>query len=684
MKENAIYVNRELSWLKFNERVLEEAADPEVPLCERLSFISIFQSNLEEFYMVRVGTLQDQTLLQEVVEDNKTKMTSQEQIDAIVAETRRLCQKRDQIYAEIMQKIAEEYGMREVKFADLNSQQANFVEQYFEVEIAPLLSPMIVGKKQSFPFMSNKSVYAVVVMETSHGKEKIGIIPCTNHGIERLVTIPNGEKKEYMRVEEIILHFVPKIFDGYNIKSKSLVRITRNADIDVSIINDEDLNYRDAMSEVIRRRKKLAPVRMEMTRTLDEECIEVLCTQLGLERSRVFQCDTPLEMSFVSRVRDCLRDHTELFYKRRVPKWPEELERNKRLIPQIEKKDVLLSYPYHTIRPFIEMLREAAYDDSVVSIKMTLYRLAKNSKIVEALEEAAENGKEVVVLVELKARFDEENNIEWSRRLEHAGCQVIYGIDGVKVHSKLCLITKKNGKNLEYITQIGTGNYNEKTAELYTDLSLITADHTIGTELASLFQQIGVGQLAAPQKHLLVAPKGLQNRLIEMIDEQIGLAKDGKKSYIGIKINSLTDIRLIKKLVEASKAGVKIDMIVRGICCLVPGVKGETENIRVVSIVGRYLEHSRIYIFGPEKEKIYIGSADWMTRNTLKRIEVAVPIQDKDIKKKLRKMFQIMLDDNTKARKMQSDGTYKRVKKGKEPLNSQEFFGKNIDKLTKK
>lgn len=670
--EHKCYMNRELSWLKFNERVLEQAADISVPLCERLNFLSIFQSNLEEFYMVRVGTLQDQMLLKETAEDNKTNMTNLEQILAIIEETKHLCQKRDMIYDELMNQIGN-HGLRIVKFNDLSRNEADYIESYFDNEIAPLLSPMIVGKKQSFPFMNNGVIYAVVVMETTRGKEKIGIIPSGSHLFERLVTLPT-QPGSYMLIEEVILHFVKKIFGQFNIKGKSLVKITRNADINVDSINDEDLNYRDVMTEALKMRKKLSPVRLELTRELDMKVVQVLCLNLGLSRPQVFISNVPLHMGFVSEIRDILREKNELFYPKYLPKWPQAVNRHRKIIPQIEEKDMLLCYPYDSIKPFLQLLHEAAYDESVVSIKMTLYRLAKQSKIVESLIEAAENGKEVVVLVELKARFDEENNIEWSRRLEEAGCQVIYGIDGVKVHSKLCLIIRKCEKALKYITQIGTGNYNEKTAELYTDFTLITANQQIGNEVSEVFRKLGMNEIATPVNTLLVAPYGLQNRLLDLIQEQIELAKDGKPSYIGIKINSLTDIKLMNKLVEASCYGVSIDLLVRGICCLIPGIKGETENIRVTSIVGRFLEHSRLYIFGYEDEKIYISSADLMTRNTLKRIEVAAPILDEELKNRIMEMFLIMLNDNVNARTMNSHGLYLRVPTGEELINCHELY----------
>ena len=447
------------------------------------------------------------------------------------------------------------------------------------------------------------------------------------------------------------------------------------SDIDADSIYDEDLNYRDHMAEVVKLRKKLCPVRMEMTRELDETIVERFCEVLGLKESQVFRMDSPMDLSFLFRIQDELRTKPELFYQRRIPQNSPMIDRTQLVIPQILEKDILLSYPYESIKPFLTMLHEAANDEDVVSIKMTLYRVAKQSKVVEALIEAAENGKEVFVLVELKARFDEENNIGWSRLLEDAGCHVIYGLDGYKVHSKLCQIVKKKDGNVEYYTQIGTGNYNEKTARLYTDLSLMTADPKIGTEAARVFQALAMGETVEDMEHLLVAPKCLQNKVLAMIDEEIEHAKVGEQAYIGLKMNSLTDKRIMNKLVEASCAGVHIDMVVRGICCLIPGVKGQTENIHIISIVGRFLEHSRIYIFGTqERAKIYISSADFMTRNTLRRVEVAAPIEDPDIRMQIQEMFVTMLSDNRKARTMNNKGNYKIEPSDNAPLNSQEVF----------
>ena len=667
-----IYMNRELSWLKFNERVLEEAENKKVPLCERLTFASIYQSNLDEFFRVRVGSLVDQMLLGGKIRDNKTKMTAKEQIEEVLHQVMKLNRRKDAVYDAIMGQL-EDYGIRLVDFRKISKKESEYLEKYFLSEIAPVISPTIVGKRQPFPFLKNNEIYAVVVLQTKSGKEKLGIIPCSNTGFKRLVELPTAGT--YILAEELILHYIPEVFKRYNIKAKSLIRVTRNADIDADALYDEDLDYRDFMAELIKRRKKLAPVRLELTREMDGEIVDVLCDYLELDSDYVFQVQAPLDLSFVFEIQDTLRKTPELFYEKRVPQKSSQFRDGEPVFPQIREKDKLLSYPYESMKPFLNFLREAANDKEVISIKMTLYRVAKHSKIVEYLIDAAENGKEVLVLVELKARFDEENNIEWSRRLEDAGCRVIYGLDGYKVHSKLCLVTRKSEGQVEYYTQIGTGNYNEKTARLYTDLSLMTANVEIGLEAAKVFQALSMEETVDNVQHLLVAPRCLQNKVLSMIDEEIACAKEGKEAYIGLKMNSLTDKKIIDKLIEASQAGVKIDMVIRGICCLIPGVKGKTENIQVRSIVGRFLEHSRIYIFGTqEREKVYIASADFMTRNTLRRVEVAAPVYDKDLKMQLEEMFITMLSDNQKARQEDSRGNYEIAEAQETPLNSQEFF----------
>ena len=667
-----IYMNRELSWLKFNERVLEEAENPKVPLCERLTFASIYQSNLDEFFMGRVGSLIDQMLVAKDSRDNKTHMTPKEQIQAILPQVEILNRRKDEVYGKLMEKI-EEYGVRLVDFSKITEEENKFLEAYFDMEISGLISPTIVGKRQPFPFLKNKEIYVVVVLTTKSGKERLGIIPCGSGVFERLIRLPGGNT--YMLSEELILHYIPKVFKGYQIKEKSLLRVTRNADIDADALYDEDLDYREFMADLIKKRKKLAPVRIELSRKLSEGSVKLICEHLATKSQYVFRSQAPLDLSFVFQIEDALRKIPELFYERRTPRKSPAFTGDRPILDQIKEKDKLLSYPYESINPFLNMLHEAANDKDVISIKMTLYRVAKQSKVVEALIEAAENGKEVLVLVELKARFDEENNIGWSRLLEDAGCRVIYGLDGYKVHSKLCLITKKTDEQVEYYTQIGTGNYNEKTSRLYTDLSLMTYNVDIGLEAANVFQALAMGETIKHVDHLLVAPKCLQNKILDMIDEEIAHARAGEPAYIGLKMNSLTDKKIMEKLVEASCAGVRIDMVIRGICCLIPQVPGKTENIHVRSIVGRFLEHSRIYIFGSEgREKIYIASADFMTRNTLRRVEVAAPVYDEEIKARLLRMFHIMLQDNQPARQEDGEGIYRILPTDEEPLDSQEYF----------
>lgn len=675
IKKSPYMMNRELSWLKFNERVLNEAGNTKVPLAERLTFVSIYQSNLDEFYRVRVGTLMDQMDVSEVVRENKTNMTSEEQVKAIIRATRELEEKKTVIYEQLMGEL-EPKGIRLINFNKLSAEEGKILEEYFDREIAPYLSANIVSKQQPFPFLKNKDIYAVALLESKGGKTRTAIIPCSNNVFRRLIDIPT-RKGTFLLSEELILQFLPKFFKNYSVKEKSLIRVTRNADIDTEMIYDEDLDYRDAMENLIKERKRMNPVRMEFTGTLNKKMMHALCKTIHVEKEHVFRSEVPLDLSFVFAIQSYLKNTNagELFYPRRTPRPTPQLNDKESLIPQILEKDVLLSYPFESMKSFINLLYEAAEDESVVSIKMTLYRLANKSQIVDALVEAAENGKEVVVLVELRARFDEENNIEYSRKLEEAGCRVIYGLNGYKVHSKLCLISRKTEQGVSYVTQIGTGNYNEKTSALYTDLSLITGNQEIGKEAAEVFAALLRGETVEETHLLLVAPKCLQNKVLDMIEEEIQHVKNGEEGYIGIKINSLTDKVIISKLVEASQAGVKIEMIVRGICCLIPGVKGYTENITVISIVGRFLEHSRIYRFGTkERENVYIASADFMTRNTLRRVEVAAPVLDERLKNQLAWMFETMMKDDEKGKCLTEKGIYVDRNLHVQKLNSQECF----------
>ena len=675
MERNSSYKNRELSWLQFNERVLNEAGNSKTPLAEKLTFISIYQKNLDEFFMVRVGTLMVQSNSKEEIRENKTWMTSREQVNAILERVKELEIKKTEIYDNLMKELHSE-GLSIINFNKLSSEDAALLEKYFDTHIAPFLSPIIVNKHQMFPFLDNKELYAIVLLEKNDGKSRIGIVPCTNTVFKRLIGVPS-HPGSFMLCEELILHFVSKLFDRYNIVQKSVMRVTRNADIDAGDVYDEDLDYRDVMEHLIRQRKRLSPVRLELSRDINENTLEKIALYLGIEKNHIIRVNTPLDFSFTRLLQNYLSDKTELFYKQYSPRLPAGINVKESLIKQIEQKDILLSYPFESMKPFMRLLNDAAEDESVVAIMITLYRVADRSKVIELLSEAAENGKKVIVLVELRARFDEENNIEMSKRLEEAGCNIIYGLGEYKVHSKLCLIVRKTEDGISYITQIGTGNYNEETSRMYTDFSLLTANPAIGEDASQLFKALMQGKPVEHTEQLLVAPKELQNGILRLMDEQIVRASHGGDGYIGIKINALTDRALIEKFIEASRAGVKIELIVRGICCLIPGIPGQTDNITVVSIVGRFLEHSRIYRFGKgEDEKIYIASADFMTRNTTRRVEVACPVFDEDAKNKLRHVFDTLMADTENGTLQTSDGLYKErlPRKNCSRVNSQELL----------
>ena len=668
------YVNRELSWLQFNQRVLEEAEDPANPLCERMNFAAIFQSNLDEFYMVRVGMLLDTAHLG--VTDDKTGMTSVQQTAAVLEKTRSLLADRDRICKDLLRELAGQ-GVELCRFDSLQDKTQSFLEKQFTSNILPLLSPQIIGRKQPFPFLRNKAIYAVAMLKTKNGGERMGIVPCGEGVLSRLVPLP-GEGQRFILVEELIASFLPKIFAHYKVEGTVLIRLVRSADIHVDDAPSEmgDMlaeEYRKSMEKMIRRRKRLQPVKLEYQGKLTDTVRDSLCSCLGLSKKHLFASGVPLDLTFMGYLRDLLRDRAELFYPRRVPQNSPNVDPLASMTDQIRRHDRMLSYPYESVRPLLRLLQEAGQDPDVVSIKMTLYRVAHNSKIVEALVDAAENGKEVVALVELRARFDEENNIGWSRVLERAGCRVIYGLDGLKVHSKLLLITRKHSGQVEYITQVGTGNYNEDTVRLYTDYALMTADPEIGADAAQVFNCLAMGEAVEESRRLMVAPLGLRARVLALIDREIEAAGAGGDAYLGFKLNGLTDKVLIDKLIQASQAGVKIDLLVRGICCLIGGIPGVTENIRVSSIVGRYLEHARIYLFGTgERREVYISSADFMTRNTTRRVEVAAPVMDPDLRAHLEHMFQDQLRDTAKRRVQQPDGRYAR--QSGEPFNSQEYF----------
>lgn len=667
-----IYDNREISWLKFNQRVLQEALDPDVPLLERLAFTSIFQSNLDEFFMVRVGTLYDQLHTDENQRENKTNMTSREQLEAIFERVRKLEPQKDKAFIDTMRQL-EKHGIKRVTADELSHEEEKYIKEYFKTEILPLLSPLIIDKRHPLPFIKNKKIYITVHLESKSGI-KLGLLP-VNDSFRRMIHLSKNPLR-FILVEDIILRYASEVFENYKVIDRSMIRIIRNADIseDDDSFLDCDFDFRNLMEELIKKRKKLAPVRIQVAGDKNSDSIKYLCKRLELEDNQVFSAFAPLDLSFAFSLKGSF-ENTCLCYAPFMPQRTPKISENLPVAQQVRKKDILLSYPYESIRPFIRMLNEAASDPDVISVKITLYRLAKNSKIIQSLVDMAERGIDVLVLVELRARFDEENNIGWSKKLQNAGCTIIYGPKGLKVHSKLLLITRRNGDKVEHITQIGTGNYNEKTSELYTDLSLLTANPDIASEALEVFNALSLGNLVESTNHLLVAPLCLQDKILQMIDDEIEQAKLGNDSFIGIKINSLSDKKIIEKLVEASKAGVKTELLIRGLCCLVSKVKGETENICVTSIVGRFLEHSRIYIFGTEqRRKIYISSADFMTRNTVKRVEVAAPVYDKNIQNEIMYIFNTMLSDNVNARIQCSNGLYKKKSSRGEKINSQLIF----------
>lgn len=669
-----IYDNRELSWLKFNQRVLQESLDSAVPLLERLTFTSIFQSNLDEFFMVRVGTLFDQLETDPELRENKTNMTSREQLDAIFERVKKIEPQKDKAYRDIM-KLLEKHGIKQLSMDKLTEDEETYISNYFRKEILPLLSPLIIDKRHPLPFIKNKEMYITVRLDSKSGI-KLGLLP-VNDTFRRIVQLSKNPFR-FVLVEDIVLKYASEVFENYSVLEKAIVRITRNADIseDDDSFLDCDFDFRNLMEQLIKKRKKLAPVRLQVFGgSPDSESVKYLCKRLEISDNQIFTASAPLDLSFTFALRSMFEKKKSLCYKPFTPQKSPAVSENLPMADQIRKKDILLHYPYESIKPFIRMLNEAAADPDVVSVKITLYRLARNSKIIQALVDMAERGIDVLVLVELRARFDEENNIGWSKTLQNAGCTIIYGPKGLKVHSKLLLITRKKGDRVEYITQIGTGNYNEKTSELYTDLSLLTANENIAAEALNVFNALSLGHLVEESNHLLVAPLCLQNKVLEMIDEEIAQARAGRKAFIGIKINSLSDRAIIEKLVEASQAGVKTELVIRGLCCLVSGVKGKTDNIRVTSIVGRFLEHSRIYIFGTkQRRKVYISSADFMTRNTVKRVEVAAPVYDPDIQDRIVNIFETMVSDDVKARVQISDGTYRKKRSHKKNLSAQDMF----------
>ena len=666
--------NRELSWLKFNGRVLEEAVDAGTPLLERLSFSAIYQSNLDEFFMVRVGSLTDAAKNNKNKKDSRSGMTPSQQLDAVFTSVRRMQPSVEEAYRKTMSELAA-YGFEHVSIKNATPEELSFLELYFKREMKPFISGLVVNDALPFPFLKNKEIYAVVQLASKKGVS-IGIVPVSHEQSERMIPLGSNGKR-FILEEEVVLHFAHLMFKSYKVLDRALIRVTRSADI---MATGKGAEFRDRMEELVVKRTKLAPVRLEVSDVFSREALDYICQKLKIKNVRVFTSRVPLDLSFVFDLQE-LDLSPELHYIPRQPRKPAALSDTKSVFAQVKAKDMLLSFPFESMNlSFIRLLQECANDPKVTSIKITLYRLAKNSKVIDALCTAAEQGKEVLVMIELRARFDEANNIEWSKVLQAAGVKVIYGPKDYKAHSKLLLITRKaQGGNFDYVTQIGTGNYNEKTSALYTDLMLLTADRDIAADAEAVFNGLLNGTLVESTNKLLVSPLALRPQVLAMMDEQINIAKNGGKGYIAAKVNSLCDKVIMEKMVEASQAGVKVELVVRGICCLIPGVEGYTDNISVRSIIGRFLEHSRIFIFGQDgkEQKIYIGSADYMSRNTIRRVEVAAPIEDEKLKKRIRDMFHILMNDNVKARVMLSNGSYVRPKCRREsdvPLNSQEYF----------
>ena len=670
--------NRELSWLKFNKRVLEEAVCPETPALERISFSAIYQSNLDEFFMVRVGSISEDEKDEKEKKGKKKKdknsdMTASEQLDAVFTAVRRLQPSVEEAYRKNMAELAP-FGFEHVSFDTASPEEQDFLELYFKREIKPFISGLVINDALPFPFLRNKELYVAVLLNTKKGMT-IGMIPATTKERERMIPLGSNGRR-FILEEEVILHFAHLMFKGYKVQDRAVMRVTRSADI---MVDNKGADFRDRMEELVFKRTKLNPVRLEVTDEFSRDALDYICKKLKIKNGRVFNSHIPLDLSYLYQLQD-LDDDPKLHYRKLSPRKSAMLADNRPVFSQVKAKDILLSYPFEAMTTsFIRLLEESAADPKVVSIKITLYRVARNSKVISALCAAAENGKDVTVMIELRARFDEANNIEWSKVLQKAGIKVFYGPKEVKAHSKLLLITRRaQGGGYDYVTQVGTGNYNEKTAALYTDMMLLTADRDIAADAEAVFESLRSGTFVEAPKKLLVSPLALRPQVLALMDEQIEIARSGGDGYIAAKVNSLNDSAIIEKLIEASRAGVRIELIVRGICCIVAGVPGFTENVTVRSIVGRFLEHSRIFIFGSENkdQKIFLGSADWMSRNTIRRVEVAAPVEDERLKKRIRDMFRVMMSDNVKARVMQPDGSYVHAerKDGEEAVNSQEYF----------
>jgi polyphosphate kinase len=666
--------NRELSWLMFNERVLQMANDESVPLLERLKYISIFISNIDEFFMIRVGSLYDLSIINEKHIDNKSGMNVQEQLTQVFKAVAPMYQKKDQAVL-YLDSLLREHGIERLEFSELKDSDRKHIDRYFKTDILPILVPQVIDAHHPFPHIENKSLH-IAVMLNSKDDTKFGIIPVPKT-LPRIVLLKNSLMR-YILIEDIILNYVDKIFEMYKVQEQTIISVTRNADInpdDEALDFEED--FRHHMKKLLKRRARLSAVRLEIKDGRVHALTDYLVTKLMIKKDQVFHSASPLDMSYVYALEDELPVSLRraITFHPYIPKYPSGLDHNESTMKQILDRDVLLHYPYESMEPFLNLVKEAATDPAVISIKITLYRLDKKSRLAEYLIIAAENNKDVTVIMELRARFDEKNNIEWAERLEEAGCKVIYGFKGYKVHSKVCLITLHDKNRLQYITQIGTGNYNEKTSKQYCDFSLITADKSISSDANAFFKNILISNLDGRYEKLLVAPTSLKSKIFQLIDQEIEKAQKGIPCEVILKMNSLTDRETIDKLSEASSAGVRIRLIIRGICCIVPGVKGKTENISVKSILGRYLEHSRIYCFvNGNNVNMYISSADLMTRNVERRIEVACPVFDHDLKNKILNILHIQLNDNLKAWHLNSNGEYMQSDIGTYNFDCQDYF----------
>ncbi|OUQ52543.1 polyphosphate kinase 1 [Lachnoclostridium sp. An118] len=664
--------NRELSWLKFNQRVLEEAQDPSVPLLERMKFVAIFTSNLDEFFMIRVGSLFDMAATDPKTVDSRSGMTPAQQLEKIYEAVAPLYKERDKTYGEIKKQL-HPYGVCGLDYKELEQSEKKYVKKYFKEQVLPILSPQIVDAGHPFPHLLNKELYVTAMLKLE-GRSMMGIVPVPNF-VSDILYLP-GHDIRYIRMEKVIMEHLDLVFGHYEVSDRNYICVTRNADI---APDDESLevtdDFRFLMKQTLHKRRRMAVVRLEIAEKLNQDMEKYFCEKFNITKKQIFRTKMPMKLDYMFAISGNLPDSMKrsLIYHPFSPQPGRQVEEGS-MMRQIRKQDILLFYPYESMEPFLQLIKEAAFDPSVMTIKITIYRLAKKARLVEYLCAAAENGKEVTVLIELRARFDEQNNIDWSERLEEAGCRVLYGFEGYKVHSKICLITYRQRNEIQYITQIGTGNYNEKTAAMYTDLSLMTANREIGEDAALFFQNMSIGNLDGIYRHLIVSPTSLKPKVLQLMDEEI---KKGPRGRVIMKMNSLTDVDFIAKVAEASRAGVKVDLIVRGICCILPGVPGYTDNLTVSSIVGRYLEHPRIFCFGTgADQKIYIGSADMMTRNTEKRVEVACPVLDDGVRRQISYYMDVMLADNVKARVLQSDGTYKKKPITEHRVNSQERFMK--------